>query len=66
MGARLQGVTPEELAADAEQLAAGLPAPPPPPPTHDRLIERLLADNREKHRALVDALHTDTDGEKPK
>lgn len=65
MASRLRGDTLDELTADAERLAAALPAPAPPP-THDRLIERLLADNCEKHRNLIDAMHTDPDGEKPR
>jgi hypothetical protein len=56
LASRLQGATPDELTADAAALAAGLPAPPPPP-THDALLTRVLADNREKHQALIDSLH---------
>jgi hypothetical protein len=55
---RLRGDTPEELAADANRLAALLPSPPPPPPaTHNELIRQLLAENRGKHRDLINKLH---------
>jgi hypothetical protein len=64
LASRLQGATPDELTADAAALAAGLPAPPPP--THDALLTRVLADNREKHRALIDAMHPDPNGENPR